>query len=138
MKKKLLKWAIALLLLAVAGFLSVKYIPRTDWYRNFTSKKGGKISATELVKIYQENPAKADSLYTEKIIEVEGVVASSSIDGESTIVNLSSADAMVSVSVSLKQKREPLKEGAKVSVKGKCNGMLSDVQINEAEIISLQ
>ncbi len=140
MSKKIIKWAITLLLLAIIVFLGVKYVPRTDWYKNFTADKGGKITAIELVKAYQENTQKADSLYSGsqgKFLEVEGVVSNVSQEGETTIVNLQSADSMVMVSCSMKTKIDNISAGQKLIIKGKCNGMNMDVELNEAEVLSL-
>lgn len=137
----MIKWVLGLGVLGViGGLVFVFYIAETDWYRSFTAEKGGKISAIDLVKAYQENSQKADSLYSGsqgKLLEVEGVVANISSEGETTIVNLQSADAMVMVSCSLKAKNESLKAGQKVVIKGKCNGMNIDVELNEAEVLSL-
>lgn len=141
MSKKLLKWILGLGILGVsAGLLYVFVIAKTDWYRNFTAEKGGKITAVDLVKAYQENEQKADSLFSGsqgKFLEVEGEVASILQEGETTIVNLKSADEMVMVSCSLKAKNTPVQVGQKVIIKGKCTGFLSDVKLNEAEVLSL-
>lgn len=139
--KKIIKWVLGLGFLGfLGGLLFVFVIAKTDWYRNFTAEKGGKISATELVKAYQTNAAKADSLYSGsqgKFLEVEGEVVSVLQEGEATIVNLKSGDEMVAVSCSLKVKNTTIKAGQKVVVKGKCNGMNIDVELNEAEVLSL-
>lgn len=136
MNKKNIAKAIVFVLIACSIiFLGVKYLPRTDWYKNVTADKGGNITAVELAKLYQENSIKADSLYTNKLIEIEGKVAAIVIENDIQIVNLATQDSLVFVSVSLKPKQPIIKINETVLVKGTCAGILTDVQINEAEII---
>jgi len=135
--KKLIKF---LVIAAILGILAVWFfvfkLPTTEWYRNFTTKKGGAITATELVKAYQTNETKSDSLYNGKIIEVSGVVKESKKgdDGKTTII-LQSSDSTAGVTIDLKGTVEPLTVGVQTIVKGMCTGFLSDVTLNEGEII---
>ena len=136
-KKKIIQF---LLISSLIGILSVWFfvfkLPTTDWYRNFTTKKAGSITATELVKAYQTNETLSDSLYNGKIIEVSGVVKESNKteDGKTTII-LQSADSAASVTIDLKGTNKPLAIGVQATVKGMCTGFLSDVTLNEGEII---
>lgn len=139
--KKIIKWVVGLGILgALVGLLFVFVIAKTQWYRDFSAEEGGKITAVELVKAYQTNAAKADSLYSGsqgKFLEVEGEVASVLQEGETTIINLKSGDEMVMVSCSLKAKNTSITTGQKLIIKGKCNGINMDVELNEAEVLSL-
>lgn len=136
-KKKIKKF---LVLAAIIGFAGIWFfvfkLPTTDWYRNFTTKKGGAVTAVELVKAYQTNELLCDSLYNGKIIEISGVVKESkkTDDGKTTII-LQSADSTASVTIDLKGNIEPLKVGEQTTLKGMCTGFLSDVTLNEGEII---
>jgi tRNA_anti-like len=136
-KKKVLKFLVIAVVVGVAGvWFFVFKLPTTDWYRTFTTKKGGTVTASELVTAYQTNEKQSDSLYNGKIIEVSGLVKESKKgeDGITTVV-LQSADSTASVTIDLKGSIEPLKVGAAATVKGMCTGFLSDVTLNEGEII---
>ncbi len=136
-KKRIFKFLVIAVILGIVGvWFFVFKLPTTEWYRNFTTKKGGAITAIELVKAYQTNETKSDSLYNGKIIEVSGIVkeCTKSDDGKTTIV-LQSADSTASVTIDLKGAIEPLSSGVKATVKGLCTGFLSDVALNEGEII---
>jgi tRNA_anti-like len=135
LKKTILTLSIIAFFCIAIGLLSVFVLPKTQMYKDFTAKKGGAISAIDLVTAYQANEQKADSLYNGKVIEITGVVASSSIEEGITVVNLKSNDAMAVVSISLQDKKEPLKPNETITIKGQCTGLLSDVKINEGVII---
>jgi len=62
-----LKFLVIAAILGVAGvWFFVFKLPTTDWYRNFTTKKGGAITAVDIVKAYQASETKSDSLYNGK------------------------------------------------------------------------
>jgi hypothetical protein len=135
MKSKIIKALFVGFIFGVVGFLAVKFIPRTDFYKNITADKGGKITAIELVNKYNENEVLADSLYTNKQITISGKVSSISTENDATIVNLASADSITFVSVTLKPKQLAPIQGKEIVLKGTCAGKLSDVQITEGEIL---
>ena len=136
-KKKIIKW---LLILAVVGFagvwLVVFKLPTTDWYKNFTAKKGAGVTSVDIVKSYQINESHSDSLYNGKMIEVSGNVKESKIENGKTTVMLQSADSTAGVYFVLKDSTELLKTGTTTTLKGLCTGFLGDVQFNEGVIIN--
>jgi hypothetical protein len=135
-KKKVLKYLVIAAILGVIGvWFFVFKLPTTDWYRNFTTKKGADISATEIVAAYQANETKSDSLFNGKIIEVSGSIKESKIENGKTAIMLQSADSTVNVYFVLKDSIEPLKVGTATTLKGMCTGFLGDVQFNEGVII---
>lgn len=134
-KKKLLKFLLVAVLLAVIGFVGVMYVPKTDWYRNFTAKKGAAITASDIVKDFQANEDSAFAKYSDKQIEVTGLVKESKIENGKTAVMLQSADSAVGVYFVLKDSVELAKVGSEATIKGMCTGFLGDVQFNEGEII---
>lgn len=134
-KSKILKAFGIGFFIGVIVFLGLKFIPRTDFYKNITAKKGGDITAIDLVNQYNDNEMLADSLYTNKQIMVTGKVASISTENESVVVNLNSADTLSFVAITLKPNQSSPTVGNEIKVKGTCAGKLSDVQITEGEII---
>lgn len=135
-KKKIIK---LLLIAAIIGFAGVWFfvfkLPTTDWYRNFTAKKGAAITATELVKAYQANETQSDSLYNGKLMDISGTVKESKIENGKTAIMLQSADSTAGVYVVLKDSIEPLKVGNQTTIKAMCTGFLGDVQFNEGVIV---
>jgi hypothetical protein len=135
-KKKILKFIVVAGILGVLGvWLFVFKLPTTDWYRNFTTPKGAAITATDLVKAYQTNESKSDSIYNGKMFEVSGSVKESKIENGKTAIMLQSADSTANVYFILKDSLEPLKAGNQTTIKGMCTGFLGDVQFNEGVII---
>ena len=135
-KKKIFKFLIIAAILGVVGvWFFVFKLPTTDWYRSFTTKKGGTITATEIVKSYQTSEAHSDSLYNGKMVEVTGAVKESKIENGKTTVMLISADSTAGVYFVLKDSIAPLAIGSETTVKGVCTGFLGDVQFNEGVII---
>ncbi|MFY8128970.1 MAG: OB-fold protein [Chitinophagaceae bacterium] len=135
MKSKVLKAFGIGFLIGIIGFLAVKFIPRTDFYKNLKAKSGGEITAVELVNKYTENEALADSLYVNKQIVIKGKVSSTTTENDATVVNLASADSSTFVAVTLKPKQTVPAQGQEIIIKGICAGKLSDVQITEGEIV---
>jgi tRNA_anti-like len=135
-KKKIFKF---LAIAAVVGCLGVWFfvfkLPTTNWYRDFTAKKGEAITAAALVQAYQANETLSDSLYNGKLIDVSGVVKESKIENGKTAVTLQSADSTAGVYCVLKDSIEPLKIGSQTTIKAMCTGFLGDVQFNEGVII---
>lgn len=134
-KKKILKFLVIAALLGILGFVCVMYLPKTDWYRNVTAKKGKAITASDIVKDFQANEDSAFAKYSDKQIEVTGQVKESKIENGKTAVMLQSADSTTGVYFVLKDSIEPIKIGSEATIKGMCTGFLGDVQFNEGVII---
>lgn len=134
-RKTLIKILATLIVLGVLGFVGVMYLPRTDFYKNLTTPKGGSITASDIVKAYAENEAHADSIYNGKAIEVSGVVKESKIENGKTTVMLQSADSTAGVYFVLKDSIAPLATGSPTTIKAICTGFLGDVQFNEGVIV---
>ena len=135
-KKKIILIIIALL---VAG---------GGWYAysEYTRKpKTAKERATEVVltaedlrKAY-ENEEAANKKYTDKVIEISGIVREVSPNGNRMDLVLETSDPDVGVTVQLvpedTEKAKQLKLGSEVIVKGICNGKLIDIELNKGTII---
>jgi hypothetical protein len=90
-----------------------------------------KISATELFDAYTNNVSKADSCYTNQLIEVFGKVKSISTDGPNKSLMLETNDMLFGIDCGIDstnhEKLKSLTEGQDVTIRGECSGMLSDV-----------
>ena len=135
MNKKLKVFIIAVLVLIVAGS-AVAYFAWNKPQRNVEDEKGIEVTAAQLVKEYQANEAEANKKYLDKAIQVTGTISDikNNQDGNSTIT-LASDDAFTGVFCTLKQTTTTVNNGAAVTIKGICSGMLTDVRLKEAVIV---
>lgn len=136
MRKSLGRFIVVMLIFVVAAS-AVIYFMWNKPQRNVENEKGLEISSAQLVKDYQANEANANKKYLDKAVEVTGTVATikNNQDGNATIT-LASDDAFTGVFCTLKEKPEKVNAGSNVIIKGICSGMLSDVRLREAVIIS--
>lgn len=136
-KNKIIKYLIITIIVGVIGvWFFVFYFPTTSMYKNIVTKKGGTITAIDLVKLYQLNEIVADSLYNGKQIEVEGTLIKTNVEYSKTFGFLQSNDSLANVYFILKDSVAPLKIGSLLTVKGICNGFLGDVQINDGILVN--
>jgi len=109
------------------------------------------LNATALFSEYMENEALADSMYVRKIIEVSGAVIEKSeewksIDGDSVLVQsvlLDGGDGMTGVACQFAELPEKsdwneIQPGSSIRVKGECNGMLFDVVLSRAVLLTVE
>ena len=88
------------------------------------------LQASELFNAYSSDEVKADSLYLNKVLQVQGVVEKILTHEQGITLVLAGAE-LFGVSCTLaeseKQKADQIKVGSTISLKGLCNGMLMDV-----------
>ena len=88
-------------------------------------------TATRLLKDYELDEVKANTLYLEKILEVKGVVLEAFIKKGKGVVVLQNKSSMSSVICHLSSeetlKVKSLNKGNSVTIKGICTGYLMDV-----------
>lgn len=107
------------------------------------------LSAPALFNEYLENEVRADSLYVRKILEVSGVVIDKSeewkmVDGDSLLVQsvlLDGGDGMTGVACQFAELPpesawNEIQIGSSIRVKGECNGMLFDVVLSRAILLT--
>lgn len=140
MSKKLI-WIVAVL--AIGGIVA----SGAWWYtfhkpalNVFDEKAAYSLTAADLINQFTNNESLADSMYVGKVISVNGTIAGiNSIDSR---VEVSLEDEMMGViclidsSYAIQQINEikALKTGDKVKMKGKCNGYLMDVRLDNCVI----
>ncbi|HAA00532.1 MAG TPA: hypothetical protein PK637_01335 [Flavobacteriales bacterium] len=115
-------------------------------YREFTRKPGNansestdfKLTAEELRAEF-DNEDTANKKLLNKYIEVTGTVESVSPNEGTTDILLSTEDPMTGINIHLiseeNEKVKSVKPGEKITVKGKCNGKLSDIELNAGIIL---
>lgn len=90
-----------------------------------------KLSAVELFDAYSNNESYADSCYSGQVIEVFGTVKSVSKDGPNKSLVFETNDMLFGIDCAIDSsshvKLNSLGEGQKVTIRGECSGLLSDV-----------
>lgn len=89
------------------------------------------MASGELIKAFEKDEITATQLYTEKIIQVTGVISDIQTSDDSGIITLKDNGSESSVICHLESgeelKRLNLQLGQKITLKGKCSGFLLDV-----------
>lgn len=136
-RRKMIILAAALLCLIAAGTGYYLYNkPRTSTANAHTDKH---ITALRLFEAFTKNEQQADSLYVNKVLEIEGTVTEVQKNGQVVSVLLAGQiDGIGGVNCSLVPGEDgQLPEvGQSVMIKGLCTGLLMDVSIVDATIIN--
>jgi hypothetical protein len=97
------------------------------------------VKSVALFGAYETDEEKADSLYNNKVIQVEGKVENilQNEQGETTLVLTGNELFGISCTMadSEKEKLKKIKTGSEVKLKGLCNGMLMDVVLVKCVLI---
>lgn len=98
------------------------------------------ITATELLAAFEADENAANSKYLDKLVQVKGTLQSSTPDEHGHVnLSLDAGSAMSAVVVELNTDESKLagslQVGAEVTVKGFCQGYLTDVVITRAAIV---
>lgn len=135
------KWRtfIVVLILFIAGGFVVGYFIWNKPQREVENEKGIEITSAQLVKDYQANETEANKKYLDKAIQVSGTVTDikKNQDGN-TAITLGSDDAFTGVFCTLKENPGNAVAGSAVVIKGICSGMLTDVRLREAVIVTIR
>lgn len=146
MAKNSKKWMVSLavvLLLALIGILFVKFYVFKKADESVASKKADvEITADDLVKSFEADEKSANARYLSKILLVKGT-----IDNVADTKN----DTATEITVYLKEKgktsgvmcsfnkhvfkKDSVKPGDSVSIKGICSGYLMDVVMNKCALV---
>ncbi|RNL87851.1 hypothetical protein ED312_09485 [Sinomicrobium pectinilyticum] len=98
------------------------------------------LTATSLLEVFKTDETSANSLYLDKILQVEGVIKDiSAVDGNSIItlgVENSGESIICNMYPTENKKVLGLHKGQKITVKGICTGFLLDVILVRAVISS--
>jgi hypothetical protein len=133
MNKKSLVRIIAILV--IAGFIIGAFIFFRTWYmphRNVKNEKGIQVTAQAIMDAYSADEKKANTVYLDKAIEVNGEVSDlAKNEAGKTVISLKTNDPMGGVRCTMKEDVGNIKKGDNVTVKGICSGYLMDVTLIE-------
>jgi hypothetical protein len=130
---------VVLVIVLLAAVLAVVVVNRPA--AGVAEKKADfSLSAADLIQAFSENEAEADRLYSGKVLEVHGKVKEIISHETAPILIIGNTGGTMNVSCYLQaEKPDPLaeiQEGDDVKVKGICNGMLTDVMLDKAMILT--
>ena len=141
--KKLGILAVIIFIIAILGFIFIKfYIFRKSDVSVASKKPDIEITATDLVKNFEADEKSADAKYLSKIILVKGIIDNIADTKTDTIPEItvylkekgSTSGVMCSFDKST-YKKDILKPGDSVHIKGICNGYLMDVVLNKCAVV---
>lgn len=100
------------------------------------------LSATELIKAFEQDEKSANAKFLNKIIEVNGEVVDISTS-KSNEIAIALNDAMFGVTLTLdveysldnKERIRSVKIGDNITLKGRCDGLLTDVRLSKCSIV---
>jgi uncharacterized protein YpmB len=95
------------------------------------------VSANDLFAAYDEDENAANEKYTEKIIQVKGIISDVVKEGTGYKIFIETDNPMSGVICEMEEGQDvgSLKAGDEVSVKGRCTGFLSDVILKQSSLI---
>lgn len=137
MPKKTILIAIAVLVLLAFVILAVRYTFREPDKSVGSEPAVASLSASQLLKLYEENEDSANQLYLGKVISVTGIVDSYSEDSVSLSVYLKNAGDFSGVTCVFDKSTinaDSFRTGAETTIKGICSGYLFDVILNKCAL----
>lgn len=137
------KISIAAMILAVAGGAIGLYMYNKPHKNYIKAKPDISITAKELINAFETDEKAANNRFLDKIVEVSGEVSdlTTSNTGEVAITLI---DAMFGVTLTLdpifttknKQQIQSIKIGDPLTLKGRCDGYLTDVRLSKCSFES--
>lgn len=125
--------------IALSAILAALYMFNLKHADMAKAKPDFVITASLLQKDFETDETAASTKYINKILEVTGKIASV-VKGENNIVNISLATGsdLSSVICTCPTIPDPSKfnPGDEIRLRGKCSGMLMDVQLNNCSVIT--
>jgi hypothetical protein len=95
------------------------------------------LSANDLVAAYEEDENAANEKYTEKIIQVKGIISQIVKEGSVNKIFIQTDNPLSGVICEMEDVQDvaSLKPGDEVMVKGRCTGFLSDVVLVQSSLV---
>ena len=141
MKKKYKVILISILALIVIGILSVIYIFNKPHKNTFDLDAEYSLNAIELFYEFNNDEQTANSKYLGKIVEVKGALVNVNENADGIELSLEDeifgVTCLIDSSYAATQNIEisNLKLNDKITIKGQCNGFLTDVKIDRCILV---
>lgn len=130
------KYLLVVLLLALIGGVVAYQMYNKPHTETAGTTADVVISPADLLAAYDMDEAKADSIYLDKIIEVEGIVLQINQVEKGGSISLDTGNAMSSIICEFENPADiaNVKIGDKVKVKGFCTGKLMDIVLSRCSL----
>lgn len=98
-----------------------------------------RLTVPQLAEAYAQDEEKANTLYSGKVLEVEGTLKEMILSDSTLILLMGEGSQALGISCYLnrdqKNKYRSLKRGGQVRVKGICNGLLLDIVMDKCILV---
>ncbi|MBY0348307.1 MAG: hypothetical protein GTN67_08530 [Hydrotalea flava] len=129
MKKTLKYFLILVVVVAIAATGFVVYVYNKP-HRNVAKEKAVTLTAEQLYHAFKDNEQQANQLYLDKAIELTGRIAQIATNQQGqTVIDFNTADSMVTINCTFKNKPANIKVGDSVHFKGICTGYIPDMNV---------
>ena len=108
-------------------------------HRNPSNETAIVVNLPDLVKAYQNNETVANTTYLDKVVQVEGKIASIETNQQQNkvVILQNPDDPFMTVSCTLQKSASSLVSvGSTVKLKGICQGALTDVVLTEGVVVT--
>jgi hypothetical protein len=97
------------------------------------------VTATGLLKEFEDNEALASAKYINRIVEVEGIIGSINTSGDNILtISLKTENDLSSVICTFPAVADPstFRAGDRLTLRGECSGFLMDVLLNNCAAVN--
>ncbi|KAA3651741.1 MAG: hypothetical protein DWP98_02400 [Bacteroidetes bacterium] len=132
MSKKIIAAIIIILVIIVGLYQYNRKVPSLESINADYS-----LSSNELYDAFENDEKQALTLYENKVIDVSGKVLSIKEEGGTSVIVIESENAMIGgINCSFNEKINNIQEGQVLTIRGRCQGFLMDVILNNCIIIN--
>lgn len=132
MSKKIIAAIIIILVIIVGLYQYNRKVPSLESINADYS-----LSSNELYDAFENDEKQALTLYENKVIDVSGKVLSIKEEGVTSVIVIESENAMIGgINCSFNEKINNIQEGQVLTIRGRCQGFLMDVILNNCIIIN--
>jgi hypothetical protein len=126
-----------LAILAIAIVVVIIYRQYNKPHRSVDDEKAMRVTAADLYQSFNADESRANQLYLDKAVEVNGIVDQIITNQDKkTVVILRSGNPTAGVACTLDAFAAVIRIGDTASIKGICTGYLSDVVITNGQLIN--
>ena len=135
-KKILIPFLIFILIIAGGAYYYV-FVYSIQNHRNVNKEEALVVIADSLIQAYSNNETNANAKYLNKVLEIKGILIDTATNQQHALtLTMGDKNNLSFVYVTLnKLPTTPIIIGDTIMVRGICNGILSDVVINDAILI---
>ena len=137
MIKRLFVPVLLFLLITIAAVYYYVFVYSVQNHRNINKETAITIIADDLIQQYTDNEINANTTYLNKVLMIKGVLIDTATNQQGNLtVTIGNPMSLSNVYITLNERPNyKLIINDSIQIKGVCTGLLSDVIINEAQVI---